>query len=105
MIPVKCWTIFYGDGSTFSSTDGTWAEAPAFGVFAVVYYRVDGTRHIQMEQRDNSRYVWPDSLPKPTGAIEVEADEVTGQTVKYGLWVDNDTYFALFDAVHGEVTP
>ncbi len=93
MAPVDRWEIIYADGSRFTSADGTWAEAPAFGLFAVVYYRVDGTRLVQKEQHDDSRYVM------------VEGEEASGQTVKFGLWVDNDQYFKLFDAVHGELVP
>lgn len=89
---VERWAITYADGSRFTSDDGTWAEAPAFGVFAVVYYDVSGKRLVQMEQCDDSRY----------RAI-FEGIEAAGNPVKYGLWVDNDTYHALFDAVHGEV--
>ena len=31
------WTIFYGDGSTFSNIDGDWKDAPGWGVIAIVY--------------------------------------------------------------------
>lgn len=91
--PVNRWVIFYADESTFTSDDGTWAEAPGFGLFAVVYYRVDGTRHTQMEQHNNSQFV------------RFECEEAAGQAVKFGLWVDNDQYYKLFDLVHGEVIP
>ena len=106
MIPVARWEIHYGDGSRFTSDDGTWAEAPAFGVFAIVYYNVDGTKCAQMEQRDDSQYRWSEHVPRPEGAVEVHGIEAGGGPVKFGLWVDNDRYFALFDAVHGgEVRP
>lgn len=101
MLAVDQWVIHYADGSTFSSDDGSWAEAPVFGVFAVVYYHPGGYRTVQKEQHDRSIYRY---LPHVDGAVEVEGDAV-GAHVKFGLWVDNDRYFKLFDAVHGEVTP
>lgn len=30
------WKLYYDDGSTFSSSDGRWSKAPAWGVLAVV---------------------------------------------------------------------
>jgi hypothetical protein len=122
MIAVRWWEIFYGDGSAVAwncphegvipgcdehtKHVSSWAEAPPFGVFGIVYYRIDGTRHVQMEQRDNSQYRWPEFLPKPEGAVEVHGVEAAGGPVKFGLWVSNDEYFTLFDAAHGrEVTP
>ena len=101
MMPVERWEVIYGDGSKFTSDDGTWAEAPAFGVFAVVYYTPRG-KIVQKEQYDNSIYRY---LPDVEGAVEVHGTEAAGGDVKYGLWVANDQYFALFDAIHGEVTP
>jgi len=105
MIPVDRWEVVYGDGSRFTSSDGTWAEAPPFGVFAVVYHRVDGTRLVQMEQDHRSRYEWSEHVPYPDGAVEVEGVEAGGKVVKWGLWVSNDAYFTLTDAIRGEVTP
>lgn len=106
MLPVDRWAITYGDGSTFTSEQGSWAEAPPFGVFAVVYYDTAGVRHVQMEQYDHSEYRWPESLPAPEGAVEVHGVEAAGGPVKFGLWVANGEYFTLFDTVYGrEVTP
>ena len=104
MLPVERWEIVYGDGSRFTSDDGTWADAPPFGVFAVVYYHVGGRRTVQKEQHDDSVYRY---LPDVDGAVELEAEPVGGRgaTVKFGLWVANDQYLKLFDAVHGEVRP
>ena len=95
MLPaVDRWEIIYADGSRFTSSDGSWAEAPGFGIFAVVYYRVDGTRLVDMQQHDESRYVMVEGCTHASGG-----------PVKFGLWVDNEQYFKLFDSVHGEVVP
>lgn len=102
MIPVDRWSITYADGSTFTSDDGTWSEAPPFAVFAVVYYHVDGRRTVQMEQHDRSIYRY---LPDVDGAVEMHGQCAGGSDVKFGLWVSNGDYVKLFDRVHGEVTP
>ena len=62
MLKVDRWVVYYGDGSTFTSEQGTWAEAPPFGVFAIVYYDVRGYKLVQMEQCDDSQYRWPDDV-------------------------------------------
>ena len=104
MLPVERWVVWYGDGSTAAwgcrpACDehtvhvGSWAEAPPFGVHCVVYHHVDGTRLIHAEQHDDSVY-------------EIrEGVEAGGQPVKFGLWVDNDAYCSVFDAVRGMVKP
>ena len=38
MLPIRAWRVFYADGSTFDSTQGSWAQAPPFGVQVVVWY-------------------------------------------------------------------
>lgn len=35
---VKGWKLFYKDGSTYSSNDGAWADAPINGVQVLVVY-------------------------------------------------------------------
>jgi hypothetical protein len=93
MIAVERWEIHYGDGSRFTSDDGTWAEAPPFGVQAIVYYNVDGTKLIHAEQHDDSVY-------------EIrEGVEAGGQPVKFGMWTDNESYWMMFDATRGMVKP
>lgn len=102
MPEVESWVIFYADGSVFTSDMGTWAEAPPVGLFAVVYYDVNGVKHVQMEQHDNSVYKY---LPYVDGAVEAECVCVGDMSIKFGLWVSNEQYFKLFDLVHGEVLP
>ncbi len=35
------WKIYYDDGKTFDSNDGTWEESPGWGTQAVVFLRPD----------------------------------------------------------------
>ena len=49
------WKIFYSDGSTFSSRQGTWAEAPANNVQIIIMYqdlRDDPKSHKAIRGRD-----------------------------------------------------
>lgn len=39
------WKVYYDDGSTYSSEDGAWSDAPPDGVLFVVYW-VDGVKTI-----------------------------------------------------------
>jgi hypothetical protein len=89
VLPVKAWRIYYADGSTFTSDDGTWAEAPPFGVQAVVYYHeppykdIDGPDHGVFHYRGEG---FPDD-------------------VKLGLWMDSEGYYRIADLAHRSVMP
>jgi hypothetical protein len=89
MLPVKSWTVFYADLSTFNSSQGTWAEAPAFGVSAVVYYHLPEGTTLQMDS-DVYYYV---------------GNEAGGQPWKMGLWTDSESYWRVHDLVSKAVTP
>ena len=94
MLPVKAWKIFYADGSTFDSSQGTWAEAPPFGVQAVVYYHPpSGVSTVQEVGDDVSIY---EHIALPEGS-DVHA--------KMGLWTDGVSYWRVHDAVKRETTP
>ena len=104
MPPVNRWVIFYADGSTFTSDDGTWAEAPVFGVYCVVYYDVNGYQLRQREGEDVSLYRWLG--PQPTAVVELEGTPVgMDTTVKMGLWTDNESWWRLHDATTWRSTP
>jgi hypothetical protein len=96
MLPVLSWVIHYADGSTFSSDSGFWAEAPPFGVQAVVYYHVpdsDGLRRVTVDGgHDNGDvYIW-----EGDGHLE---------GVKMGLWMDRDGYYRIADLASRRTTP
>lgn len=92
MLPIRAWRIFYADGSSFDSTMGTWAEAPPFGVQAVVYYHadpyktVDGGRnsHDRPGPNEGDVYVWlgEDTHPDYAG-------------MKMGLWMDREGFYRV----------
>jgi len=92
MLPIKSWRIIYADGSEFTSNDGVWAEAPPFGVQAVVYYHVqDGLKTIDAIGNDKSVYYY-------------EADEGFGP-YKLGLWMDKDGFYRVLDYAHKSDAP
>jgi len=93
MLPVKAWTIHYADGSTFTSEQGSWAEAPPFGVHAVVYYHPDGQVTRQEVGDDVSVYE------------HVGLPEGSDAHAKMGLWTDGESYWRVHDAVTRAVTP
>jgi len=91
MLPVKGWKVFYSDGSTFDSTQGTWAEAPPFGVTCVVWYHD------------------PPYKTLDTGGVEgvvyYQSDEFAGTDVKLGLWVAGDSFYRIMDLARRSVMP
>jgi hypothetical protein len=93
MLPIRSWRIYYADGSTFSSDDGTWAEAPPFGVQCIVYYHVPEGVTFQEVGDDVSIYEF------------VGLPEGTDEHAKMGLWTDGESYWRVHDAVRRSVTP
>ena len=84
MLPIKSWRIYYADGSTFSNLDGTWAQAPPFGVQAVVYYHTRPYKTIDGGENNGDVYVWngEDSHPDYQG-------------IKMGLWMDREGAYRI----------
>lgn len=94
MLAIESWAIYYADGSTFTSEDGTWAEAPPFGVQAVVYYHVPPYKTIDGGHNSGDIYTFQggDAHPDYEG-------------VKMGLWVDRDTYYRIQDLALRSTSP
>lgn len=84
MLPVESWCVFYADGSTFGSSQGSWADAPRFGVVCVVYYHVEDRRTLQVRGEDVSVYEYLG-----------DGDE---SDLKLGLWLDADGFYRILDA-------
>lgn len=89
MLPVKSWRIIYEDGSEFTSKDGSWAEAPPFGVQCVVYYDVDADR-LTVDGGEDDGHIY---------TYEGE------QGVKMGLWMDTEGYYRLYDLARRSAAP
>jgi hypothetical protein len=84
MLEIKSWRIYYADGSTFTSQDGSWADAPAFGVECVVYYHIPPYKTLQIEANDPGVYVYQ-------GSEDYEG-------IKMGLWMDSEGYYRIIDS-------
>jgi hypothetical protein len=74
-LPVVGWRLYYSDGSTFTSADGSWADAPASDVQILVVFHGDGYRTFS---HGDDFYFMPGK-----GAVKV------------GAWMDFDEYEAL----------
>ena len=99
MLPVKSWRVLYADGSTFSSEDGTWAEAPPFGVQCVVYYHVPDPVKLQRITKDGG---------SDNGDVYVWLGEETGpeyEGIKMGLWTDGESYYRVADLASRRTVP
>lgn len=75
MLPLRGWTIWYDNGSTFSSEDGSWKDAPDQGV-QVVCFRHDPPYRTFFSGDDT--YHHPDH-----------------DDVKHGRWIETDEFYAL----------
>lgn len=90
MLPIRAWRIVYADGSTFDSSQGSWAEAPPFGVTCVVWYH-------------DPPYVTVDT--NADGVYWYQSEPFVGTDVKLGLWMDDDGYYRVMDLARRMVSP
>lgn len=94
MLPIKAWRIMYADGSSFTNGDGTWAEAPPFGVQCVVYYHIYNNkqlRTIDSGREGNDIYVWE--------------GEGENEGWKMGMWMDTEGLHRIHDYAKKSVMP
>lgn len=96
MLPIKAWRIIYADGSEFTSEDGTWAEAPPFGVQAVVYYHVD-PKYLTVDGGKNSPNKNIGGNEGDLYAFQGDNAHPDYQGIKMGLWMDRDGYYRIAD--------
>jgi hypothetical protein len=95
MLPIKSWKIIYADESEFTSEDGTWAEAPPFGVQCVVYYHVPEPYKTIDGGRDNGNiYLYFGERIHPDY-----------QGIKMGLWMDRDGAYRIQDLATASTAP
>lgn len=112
------WKLYYGDRSTFSNLDGSWGEAPAWGVAAIairdqyVGREIDTPRHPGC----GDYYVWTTYSPRPwwvdCGGLmdhlvtvgymtsdmrvtDVPLDSMLAAGVKFGRTLDNPVWRPL----------
>jgi len=96
MLPIWAWRIYYADGSTFSSEDGTFAQAPPFGVQCVVYYRVD----------DKDRLLrWTDDGGGEENDVFVYHGEGEDEGWKMGMWMDAEGLHRIHDLASQSTMP
>ena len=81
MLPIIGADIFYPDGSVYRIPDnGTWAEAPPFGVQCIVYYHVDDMKTLT-SGRDV--YYWE--------------EDFEGLPQKIGLFMDVKGFYRIIE--------
>lgn len=113
------WKLYYVDRSTFSSADGPWSEAPAFGVMAVASPQANVIREIDRARPGTGDYyIWDPVGSKPwwvdSGGLEdylirlgvmemnqtleeISPEAKVAAGVKYGRSVDNELWRELWD--------
>lgn len=91
MTEIPEWVAIYSDKSVFSSLDGTWEEAPAWGMCAVIYQSVEtgwspclsGDYFIKL---DDGSFLGIDE----TGLIDHAAN--VWKKIKVGRYISRDEY-------------
>lgn len=100
MLPIRKAIITYPDESTYTiPDDGTWAEAPPFGVQCVTYYHVaepDRLQRITVDGGENlgDIYVWLGTETHPDY-----------HNHKMGMWMDREGYYRIYDLARRRVSP
>lgn len=93
--PSRGWKLFYGDGRTFSSNDGTWDEAPDQNVQLVMVYEMKTSA---MGRPTRRIYSGCDYYFKDGDEFGQSFDDIknTRGVVKNGKWMPTE---AEFDAI------
>lgn len=102
------WIIYYGDGSTFSSNDGTWLRAPVDNIQVIVQTNPEGglmtcagSDYYFMTMRDG------DEHPRWYGGDIIgllEYLRTTGR-VKFGLHISNGQYKKILERAKKDGLP
>lgn len=81
------WKIFYDDGTTFSSRQGTFAEAPDTNVLTIVGYQMLDEPKTNITIYGRNYYSFDgERFYKTDDTREIPA----GLPIKYGKWADNE---------------
>ena len=92
------WTIWYDDGTSFSSESGSWDDAPVDGILFVLETFEDGRKLVHM---GSDYYVLKDGDIMDFSAVHLERHlrEVPGW--KFGRWASSEVYAKAHEKVFG----
>lgn len=79
LLPIIGWRIYYGDGSVFTSADGSWDDAPSEDVQILEYVHAEPYHTLCLGE--DEYFLTPDS------------------SVKYGKWADTAWFESLRESV------
>lgn len=89
------WVIWYSDGSSFSSDDGTPADAPRLYVQCIAVADISCGNYVLAEQ---NFYCWHDDQWVPhdqTGLFQYLAAPGSEKIVLFGYWIDRGRYASM----------
>lgn len=81
------WRIYYGDYTNWSSSDGSWQDAPDDDVQIVVLWRMDTATRMM----SGADYYWCDPLHKDPFGRTNDHGETHGD-LKTGKWVSDEDF-------------
>ena len=94
------WRIYYDNGTTFSSVDGTWNEAPGDGVQVVVEYYDDESREVHLAR---DYYIFDEGKTYGTNRLEPWLHK--HNIVKFGRWSANGSFAQLVKRAKADNAP
>ena len=112
MTPIG-WRIYFGDGSVLSSLAGSWREAPATDVQAVVVFYSETYEYFDEEKVRQSasyrlmlhseEYYWLEGITPNAGtARQAQAQAVEG-SVKAGGLLTKELFRSIYNTARGDL--
>lgn len=97
MAKLIAWKIYYDNESIFSSSDGSWEDAPCHGIQVLVEFYDDDTRKLHIER---DYYLLDEGKAYGTNNIHPFLDKQ--KTIKFGRWSSDNKFKALVERAKKE---
>ncbi len=108
---VAAWKIWYGDGSTFSSKDGDWVDAPQKNIQMVTVfydktYKIYNPESKEWEienycdQLSGQDYYWKTAEGEfNAGAAKFVPENLPQGVVKLGQWMNDTDWLSMYNII------
>lgn len=94
------WLIYYDDETTFSSEDGTWADAPAYGVQIISERCILEGTPVKMMHMGMDYYLLRDGTLMSFSEVDLKDHLFLGidrAAIKFGRWTTNEIWTRIRD--------
>lgn len=94
---MRPWIIYYADGSTFSSKDGSWEEAPQDGVIAVKQFKDETMTHDFHVDKDFYVMIEDGQINSFNELDLKDYIRRVAPKIKIGKWITDTQYRAVLE--------